>query len=78
MALEREQQTYEEHLNDLLPQIGKFVLIRGTEVVDVYAAYEDALKAGYERFGTSGFMVKKIEAQATVHYFSRDIESCHI
>lgn len=77
MALEVEKHTYQEHLAELQGQIGKYVLIQSDQIVDVYAAYEDALKAGYERFGLGGFMVRRIETPETVHSFTRDIDPCH-
>jgi hypothetical protein len=76
MALEQENKTYAARLDELLPHVGKFVLIHDDEVVDVYAAYEDALKAGYGRFGLGGFMVRRIEQPETSHYLTRDIEDC--
>ena len=76
MTLATELQTYEAKLPGLTPEAGKFVLIKGTNVVDVFGDYEDALKAGYERFGLEPFLVKKIEAVETVHHFTRDVNTC--
>jgi len=42
-------------------------------VVDTFAAYEDALKAGYQRFGLEPFMVKQILAIEPVYYSSRSL-----
>ena len=58
--LQKEIETYNAKLPELLGSIGKFVLIKGTEVEGVYDTYADALKIGYERFKLEPFMVKQI------------------
>ena len=73
MALEKELETYRSKLAELLPSEGKYVLIHGGDVVDTFAAYEDALKAGYQRFGLKPFMVKQILAIEPVYYSSRSL-----
>jgi hypothetical protein len=76
MALEKEMQTYERELPNLLQQEGKFALIHGVEVGGVYDTYEDALKAGYEKYGLGPFLVKRIQAVEQVQFFTRDIVPC--
>jgi hypothetical protein len=71
MALETELATYRAKLEELKAHAGKFVLIRGTEVIDTFSAYDDALKAGYARFGLDPFLVKRIEAVEQTHFISR-------
>jgi hypothetical protein len=61
-ALERELKTYCRELPRLLREEGKYVVIRDQEVAGTWATYEDALQAGYERFGLVPFLVKKIQA----------------
>lgn len=74
MVLERELQTYERKLPDLLVNEGKFVLIQDEEVIDTFDSYEDALKGGYERFGVdTPFLVKQIQAVEAVQFITRDI-----
>ena len=73
MALEQELATYKAKLPDLKEHQGKFVLIRGDEVVDFYVAYEDAIKAGYEKFKLEPFLVKQVSVTETVHQFTRRI-----
>lgn len=73
MALERELALYNEHLLELLPNEGKYVVIKGEEVLDVYDTLDDALGAGYERYGDVDFLVKQIHAVEPIEYFSRDI-----
>jgi hypothetical protein len=74
MALEKELETYKNKLPELLAEEGKFVLIKGDEVAGTYAAYEDALKEGYKRYGLNSFLVKQIRADEPVHVITRSIK----
>ena len=76
MSLEQEMQTYERELPHLLPQEGKFALVHGSDVAGVYDTYDDALKAGYEKYGLGPFLVKRIQAVEQVQYFTRPIVPC--
>lgn len=77
MALEKELETYERHRDELLSFEGEWVVIGGDEVVGHYAAYVDALRAGYDKFGVTSFLVKKIEATESVQFFTRDmLDAC--
>jgi len=78
MALERELETYKAKLPELTKDEGKFVLIRGTDVIDVYTSYEDAVKEGYAKFQLSPFLVKQIQSVEQIHFISRLIDPCHI
>ena len=72
MALERELETYRNKLPELKGENeGRFVLIKGERVVDVFSSYDDALKAGYTAFGLEPFLVKKIEAIEQAQFISR-------
>jgi hypothetical protein len=73
MALEKELATYRNKLTELKEHEGKFVLIHGDEVVDFFAAYEDAIKAGYQKFSLEPFLVKQINAIETVQHVTRRI-----
>lgn len=73
MALEQELKTYEANVDKWTDHAGKFVLIRGEEVVDFFAAYEDAIKAGYQKFGLEPFLVKQINAVETAQCITRHI-----
>ena len=35
---------------ELKQSAGKFVLIKGDDVIDIFTSYEDALKEGYAKF----------------------------
>ena len=71
-ALETELKTYEEQRDKLLTHEGKFVVIHGSEILGVYGSYEDALKAGYEKYKLEPFLVKKIQAVDAVNFLTRD------
>jgi len=77
MALENELQYYRLHLIDMLGvndiNEGKFAVIKGDDFQGAFESYEAALEAGYERYGLVPFLVKKIEREERVHYFSRMI-----
>jgi len=73
MALEKELQTYEKSLPSLIGDAGKFVVIHDDTILGVFFAYEDALKAGYSKWGLGSFLVKKIEATEQIHFFSREL-----
>lgn len=59
--LDQELRTYEKRRLELLSQAeGKFVLIKGDRLVDVYESQEDALKRGHQEFGSEPFLVKQV------------------
>ena len=76
MALEKELQTYKAKLPELVANEGKFVLIHGENVIDFYGTYEDAIKAGYEKFQLEPFLVKQIQSVEQVQFISRFVP-CH-
>jgi hypothetical protein len=73
MALEKELATYNARLPELKQHEGKYVLIQGDNVIDLFSSYDDALKEGYKRFGLAEFMVKQIHAIEPVYFFTRPI-----
>jgi len=74
MALETEMETYAKKLPELKESEGKFVLIHGTEFVDVYTSYEDAVKEGYGKFGLEPFLVKQIRTVEQAQFISRFVD----
>jgi hypothetical protein len=61
MILEEEIKTYEAHHSELLGRDrGKFALVKGSAVVDVFSSIDDALKRGYELYGNEPFLVKQV------------------
>jgi hypothetical protein len=63
MALEREIETYQRELPRLLQEGegGRWALIKGDEVVDVWDTQRDAIQAGRARFGLEPTLVKHID-----------------
>ena len=74
MALEQELRTYEANVDKWTEQTGKFVLIRGEEVVEFFTAYEDAIQAGYKKFGLEPFLVKQINAVGAAQCITRYVQ----
>jgi len=77
MALERELEVYLSKLPELKAENeGKFVLIYGDQVIDIFGSYEDAIKAGYGQFGLEPFLVKQIHALEPTQFASRFVDPC--
>ena len=55
---------------------GQYVLIKGEEIGGFYSSYDDALTAGYEKFGLTPFFVKQISVVEQAHHITRFIEPC--
>ncbi len=79
MGLEKELETYKRELPKLLAaHEGEFVVVAGDSIIGIFAAYKDALAAGYEKCELKPFLVKQIQAIEQIQYFSRDLgSSCH-
>jgi hypothetical protein len=74
MALEKELAVYNQKLPELKENNeGKFVLIHG-DSVDVFTSYEDAIKAGYEKYRLEPFLVKQIVSMEQVQFISRFVD----
>jgi hypothetical protein len=71
--LTTELQTYQRLLPTLLAHQGQFAVISGEQLLDVFAAYEDALKAGYAHCSLRPFLVKRISTDEPTAYFTRDL-----
>jgi hypothetical protein len=60
--LEQERQYYAEHLAEWLTSYpGKFVLVKGQELIGVFDTIEDALSEGARRFALEPFLVRRVE-----------------
>ena len=66
--LNREYQHFKQIKNDLLQQgnEGKFALIKGESLIDIFHSEKDAYEAGVKRFGTDIFLVQKISKEEAV------------
>ncbi len=76
MALDKELETYQAQLPGLLEHAGEFVVIHGDEVAGIWQTYQDALKAGYEKFGLEPFLIKQIQEIEPVHCVTRGTPVC--
>lgn len=73
----KELETFEAKKQELLAESeGKFVVIQGDQFAGVWDSYEDALRAGYERFKLVPFLVKQITQIEPVLNFTRNLVQC--
>lgn len=76
-AFETELKTFADNLPSLLSHDGKFVVIKGSEILGTYDSYGDALTAGYTKYGAgTPFLVQKIAPVQTVAFSTRAIVAC--
>ena len=71
MALETELETYRAKLPELSQHEGKFALVHGATLIDVFGTYEDAIKEAYSRFKLEPFMIKQIHMIEQAQFVSR-------
>jgi hypothetical protein len=71
-SLAAELGTFAMHRNELLGRAkGKYVLIKGEDVVDVFEDRTDAFVRGYREFGNHPFLVKKVtDVEAPLNFTS--------
>ena len=69
VSLNREQAVYDANLSRWLPDHeGEYVLIKGDEVGGFYESRDEALTAGYSRFGIGPLFVKQVSPSEPVHH----------
>jgi hypothetical protein len=77
MALENELQFYRIHVLDMLGvndvNEGKYIVIKNIDFQGPFDTYGEALEAGYNQYGLVPFLVKKLERNESILYFSRPI-----
>ena len=79
MALERELETFAKVLPDLLKddaKRGRYALIHADRLDSIWPTMDEALAAGYDRFGLEVFLVKEITEHEKPLYFSRSVSPC--
>lgn len=77
MAFETELKTFAAKLPELLKHDGKFVVIKGEEILGTFDSYGDALGAGYKKYGAATpFLVQRISPAQTVAFSTRAIGAC--
>lgn len=63
--LDNERKTFEEKREELVAQsLGKFVLIKDSNVIGVYNTIEEALSEGARRFTKEPFLARRIAPKA--------------
>lgn len=79
--LNKELETFEKKKAELLgTSEGKFVLIKGDQVLGTYDAKADAIAEGYNRFGNQPFLVKQVvEIETPLNFVSNhlSLRACH-
>lgn len=65
-SLADELVTYRDRLGQLLKDEGRFVLIKGHEVIGIYGSRDEALQQAVERFRDAPVLVKQIVAKEPV------------
>jgi hypothetical protein len=60
--------TYRDNLDELLRDEGKYVLIKGREIIGIYAERHEALEEAVARFGAQAVFVQKIAAKEPYIY----------
>jgi len=64
MALEQELKFFAENKTKLTKaHFGKFVLVKGSELIGVFDNAETALTEGAKRFGTESFLVRQLNPE---------------
>jgi hypothetical protein len=65
LALEREIETYRRELPRLLAtgQAGRFILIKGEQILGIWNNQADAIQFGRQQFGLEPFAVKTVDAR---------------
>lgn len=73
--LDTEVATYEKHKEELLGKSrGKFVLIKGEQILGTFDSQADAVNQGYKQLGIVPFLVKQIqEFESPLHFVSGKI-----
>ncbi len=75
--LQEEIETYEKEKKRLVEQSnGKYVLIKGSQIVAVLESQKDALQLGITKFGNSPFLVKKIEDVEQPQNYTSNLIKC--
>jgi hypothetical protein len=71
MVLKPELETYERLRPDLVKSaLGKWVLIKGDELVGTFDTQNDAIAEGYRHFGNVPFLVREVTAFDTPTYIT--------
>ena len=67
VTLVEETMFFQEHVGEWFKekeQAGKWALVKGRELIGVYDTFDDAVKAGFKRFGLTPFFISEIDPDA--------------
>jgi len=67
-VLEKEYLLFKSSLPAWADRIGEHVLIKGDEVVGFFPTREEAVKAGFDRFGLVSFFVSQVVSKVRIYY----------
>jgi hypothetical protein len=71
MPLETEIKHFESHKDEWLEHYqNKYALVKGEQLIDTFDTIEAAYRAGVEKFKTEPFLIRKIQKEEPVQYFS--------
>ena len=76
MALERELDIFRQELPGLLAtpeNRDKFALVHGDKVDSLWPTEDEALAAGYDRFGVEPFLIMLVTENEEPRHFSRSV-----
>ncbi len=59
--------TYKGHLKELLERKGDYVLIRGRQVIGIFADRQEAIEKAVDLFGGEPVLVKQIVVREPIH-----------
>lgn len=79
MDLQRELDTFRRELPAMLAdpaKSGRFVLIHNEVVDSFWPSLDEALAAGYDRFGLDPFLVKRVIERETPMFLTRRVNPC--
>lgn len=77
MALEREMETYNRRLSELMAgHAGKFVVIHLDDVIGFADTLEEAVALGYDRFISEAFLARQVKDVEEVYFIRRSLKPC--
>lgn len=71
MSLTAEREVFESNLHEWGEHTGRFVLIKGNDVVGFYDTYVDAIAQGYLQFDLEPFFVRQVSQYQSAQLITR-------
>jgi hypothetical protein len=72
VTLQPELEVFERHRFELLERAaGKYVLVKGPDIIGTFETEVEAIREGYQRYGNDAFLVKHVlEADVPLNFAS--------